>query len=289
MKTLHSTLDSNVTAEKLLQQRHQNQKKTGATNYEYDRDQYVISSFRPERQSWSSHEPIISVTSSDINSVPFIPTETETETETFPGTGSYQTHFTESKNVSKVKIFPEEDYQRKDFTETYYQGNRERSRKLPASWDQEIANHRQYDIVYSDNSGPGETDYYSGTRGGQFYDSSGEIIRKHTEQTHLDHNNKHIHSRFHKYNPSITNQRISDYRKFHSESYPRNYYQRPDGRNHYQDKINSVRRGPSLPFYDDNELIYEDSDAAFTNHISSSAPGVNTILLPPDRQINNLG
>ena len=312
MKMLHGTFDktSNRTTEQLQQSQAETERRR---KEKYDKDQYLISSFKPERQSWSSHEPTSpSIMASTLNNKARQSSggvKHEDENAQYNNPRIFQTEFKENA-VAETNDF-------KGNSRENYARNKESLHKFSPNWEHEVANHRQYDIEYSDNDlgykrNPVQDDgsnHYStvshGHYGGQFYDSSaGEIFGKQTatatQTQQIDHNKHGNSDRFHQnWNQIPKNTPYQERIHYSNENYMNNPLQNvafsekrePNVINWPYEPFSdqypaSMRRGPSLQSYYGDYM--DDSQAAFNN------PMITSVQQPPpdllnNRQFNNLG
>ena len=312
MNMLHGTFDktSNRTTDQLQESKVETERRR---KEKYDKDQYLISSFKPERQSWSSHEPTSpSIMSSTLdNKARHYEEGVRIEEKSVPHIPRiYQTDKYKDSAEAETNKFRENSKEK-------FNKNNENLHIFSPNWEHEVANHRQYDIEYSDNElgykrNPVQDDgsnHYgtvsNGHYGGQFYDSSsGEIFgaQTATQTQQIDHN-KHVNSdRFHhNWNQVPKNTKYQENNQYYDENYINGPLQNaafsvkphesnwPYEQNEpYSDQRHysaSLRRGPSLQSYYGDYM--DDSQGAYNN------PMITSVQQPPpdllNRQFNNFG
>ena len=242
-----------------------------------DTDQYLISSFKPERLSWNSHEPN---TRSEISS-------RRDSGERRQSSGKRQrsdkirarqnpTNFVSNQlfsDVSGDKYSTFEDEEKFEFR----------------SQDADIANHRQYDIRYSDEPPPEHG-----------HPGISPVTRAPSKQANLGGGRSHGHNGQFYEGENIESgdyghQHYSDPDRFVAERQSRYQnraradYTRDEGGHHYQDHHPvsrpsyppgvTRRQDPGAGYYDTG-LLYEDSQPAFNDHVVTRQIGADRQLAP---------
>ena len=244
-----------------------------------DTDQYLISSFKPERLSWNSHEP---------NSRSEISSRRDSGERRQSG-----------KRQSTDKIRARQNPTNFVYNQLFsavsgdeYSTSGDEEKFEFRSQDADIANHRQYDIRYSDEPPPPEH--------GNSAPRISPVTRAPSKQANLGGGRSHGHNGQFYEGENIESgdyghQHYSEPDRFVAERQSRYQnraradYTRDEAGHHYQDHHHPVsrqsypsvtrRQDPGAGYYDPG-LFYEDSQPAFNDHVVTRHIGADRQLAP---------
>ena len=262
-------------------------------------DQYLISSFKPERLSWNSHEPTSRPELSSRDS------GATTRQERGPSGPKQSTERASSRqnptNFVNNQLFH-------DVSEGKYSSLEEKEHRERHSEDADIAHHRQYDIRYSESPLPEisprskKPKFGQRSHHGQFYE--GENRHDRTPSADYQHRNQNADTFLDQRQSSVSRYQNSarghysrdevggihgGYQHHHPgvsrQSYPGPVDRRWQGGGHYDslDTGQVDRRWEGGVYYDSVDNLYEDSQPAFNEHVVSTHP------LAADRQLAPVG